>query len=107
GFAQFQFSSKTGFCYASLTLLAIVCMTMIIIERTRLGYALLSIREDERAAAAIGIDVVRGKVIAAALSGALAALAGPIYANYVLFIDPESVLGVSVSIDALLFAFVG
>ena len=38
---------------------------------------------------------------------ALAALVGPVYANYVLFIDPESVLGVPLSIDALLFSFVG
>ena len=41
----------------------------------------------------------QGKVIAAAISGALAALVGPVYANYVLFIDPESVLGVPLSID--------
>ena len=50
---------------------------------------------------------MQGKVIAAAISGALAALVGPVYANYVLFIDPESVLGVTLSIDALLFSFVG
>ena len=34
-------------------------------------------------------------------------MVGPIYANYVLFIDPESVLGLPLSIDALLFAFIG
>ncbi len=107
GFANFQFGSKTGFCFAALVLLALVCATIVVIQRSRLGYVFRSIRENERAAAAVGIDVVQGKVIAAALSGALAALAGPFYANYVLFIDPESVIGISLSIDALLFAFVG
>lgn len=106
-FLNFQFGSKTGFCYAALAVLAIVCAAIIAIHRSRLGYVFLSIRENERAAAALGIDVVRGKIVAAALSGGLAAMTGPIYANYVLFIDPESVLGVPVSIDALLFAFVG
>jgi branched-chain amino acid transport system permease protein len=106
-FANFQFASKLGFCYASLAALALVCAVILAIDRSRLGYVFLSIRENERAAAALGIDVVQGKVIAAALSGALAAMIGPIYANYVLFIDPESVLGVPLSIDALLLAFVG
>jgi branched-chain amino acid transport system permease protein len=106
-FTNFQFSSKLGFCYAALGVLAVVSAVSLAIRRSRLGYVLLAIRENERSAAALGIDVVQGKVIAAAISGALAALVGPVYANYVLFIDPESVLGVPLSIDALLFAFIG
>jgi branched-chain amino acid transport system permease protein len=106
-FANFQFGSKLGFCYAALAVLAIVSAVILAIHRSRLGYVFLAIRENERSAAALGIDVVQGKVIAAAISGALAALVGPVYANYVLFIDPESVLGVPLSIDALVFSFVG
>jgi branched-chain amino acid transport system permease protein len=106
-FANLQFSSKLGFCYAALGVLTVVSAVILAIHRSRLGYVFLAIRENERSAAALGIDVVQGKVIAAAISGALAAMVGPIYANYVLFIDPESVLGVPLSIDALLFAFVG
>jgi branched-chain amino acid transport system permease protein len=106
-FVNFQFHSKLGFCYAALGVLAVVAVVSLAIQRSRFGYVLLAIRENERSAAALGIDVVQGKVIAAAISGALAALVGPVYANYVLFIDPESVLGVPLSIDALLFAFIG
>lgn len=105
-FANFQFG-KLGFCYAALGVLAVASAVILAIHRSRLGYVFLAIRENERSAAALGIDVVQGKVIAAAISGALAALVGPVFANYVLFIDPESVLGVPLSIDALLFAFVG
>jgi branched-chain amino acid transport system permease protein len=106
-FTNFQFSSKLGFCYAALGVLAVVSALSLAVHRSRLGYVLLAIRENERSAAALGIDVVQGKVTAAAISGALAALVGPVYANYVLFIDPESVLGLPLSIDALLFAFIG
>jgi branched-chain amino acid transport system permease protein len=106
-FANLQFSTKLGFCYAALGVLAVVSVTILAIDRSRLGYVFLAIRENERSAAALGIDVVQGKVIAAAISGALTALVGPVYASYVLFIDPESLLGVTLSIDALLFSFVG
>jgi branched-chain amino acid transport system permease protein len=106
-FANLQFSSKLGFCYAALGVLSLASVTILAIDNSRLGYVFLAIRENERSAAALGIDVVQGKVIAAAISGALAALVGPIYASYVLFIDPESLLGVTLSIDALLFSFVG
>ena len=107
GVARLQFGSNLGFCYAALALLAFVGGVALAINRSRLAYVFLSIRENEKAAAALGIDVVRGKVTAATISGALAAMIGPLYANYVLFIDPESVLGPSMSIDALVFAFVG
>lgn len=107
GLARLQFASNLGFCYASLALLALVCAVVLAISRSRLGYVLLAIRENEKAAAALGVDVIGGKVTAAAISGALAAMVGPIYANYVLFIDPDSVLGASLSIDALVYAFVG
>jgi branched-chain amino acid transport system permease protein len=106
-FANLQFSSKLGFCYAALGVLTVVSLAILAIDRSRLGYVFLAIRENERSAAALGIDVVQGKVTAAAISGALTALVGPVYANYVLFIDPESMLGVTLSIDALLFSFVG
>jgi branched-chain amino acid transport system permease protein len=106
-FAQLQFASKLGFCYAALGVLAVISAIVVAIDRSRLGYVFLAIRENERSAAALGIDVVQGKVMAAAVSGALAAMVGPVYANYVLFIDPESVLGISLSLDALLFSFVG
>ena len=104
-FANFQFGSKLGFCYAALAVLAVVSAVILAIHRSRLGYVFLAIRENERSAAALGIDVVQGKVIAAAISGALAALVGPVYANYVLFIDPESVLGVP-SVDRCAGVFV-
>jgi len=105
--ANLQFTSKLGYCYAALAVLTVAAIVIIVIHRSRLGYVFLAIRENERSAAALGIDVVQGKVIAAAISGALAAMVGPIYANYVLFIDPESMFGITLSIDALLFSFVG
>ncbi len=54
------------------------------------GRALRALRDDELAARALGKDIVGLKVWAFALSGALAAVAGALYAAYVGFIDPTS-----------------
>src|SRR3546814_20831048 len=54
-----------------------------------------------------GINVDGAKIIAAAISSGLAAPIGTFYAQYVLFIDPESLFGVGFSIEPLTHAFVG
>jgi branched-chain amino acid transport system permease protein len=51
---------------------------------------LIAIREDEVFALTLGKDVRRHKVTASAVSAALAAMAGALYAHYISFIDPTS-----------------
>ena len=77
------------------------------IAGSRLGYQLAAVREDEEASRALGVDTTRVKLIAGTVSGALAAGAGVIYAQYVLFINPDSVLGVAVSVQIIVLAVVG
>lgn len=57
---------------------------------SRIGRAWIAIREDEIAASAMGIPVVRMKLIAFMLSSAFAALAGLLYVAYIGFLDPSS-----------------
>ena len=87
--------------------LAASLLVSIQIKRSRLGYQLAAVREDEEAARALGVDATRVKLVAAVLSGALAGGVGTIYAQYILFLTPESVLGVTVSIQIIVFAIVG
>jgi branched-chain amino acid transport system permease protein len=56
---------------------------------SRIGMFLRAIREDEEAAAARGVDVVRYKVLAFALTGMIAGLAGAFYGHYVTIISPN------------------
>lgn len=105
--AVLQFATKTGYYYAALALLGLALVVAAAVRRSSLGFRLAAIRENERAAAALGIDVVRGKVTATAISAGLAAMAGTLYAQYILFIDPESVFGITFSIEAIVNAFVG
>jgi branched-chain amino acid transport system permease protein len=77
------------------------------IERSRLGYYFRAIREDPDAAQSLGVPLTRYKLIAIAASAAFTALGGTFYAQYVLFIDPESVFPTSLSILICLVAVLG
>jgi branched-chain amino acid transport system permease protein len=58
--------------------------------RSWIGLAWASIREDEQAAASMGVDVVRFKVLAFVLGSAIAGLAGGFYAHFLTFIMPQN-----------------
>jgi branched-chain amino acid transport system permease protein len=105
---NFQFhESKQTYYYIALALLVLAVGISRWIVRSRTGYYFRAIREDQDAAAALGIPVARYKQRAMAISAALTALGGTFYAQYVFFIDPESVLPLSLSILVCLVAVLG
>lgn len=77
---NFQFGSVTPYYYVALTLAVAGSLVVVGLERSRLGRALMAIREDEEAAEALGVDAFRCKLQAFALSAALTALGGTFYA---------------------------
>ena len=106
--ANFQFHrAKWAYYYVALGLLAAVFALTVAIERSRLGYYFRAIREDPDAAESLGVPLTRYKLAAMAASAAFTALGGTFYAQYVLFIDPESVFPTSLSILICLVAVLG
>src|SRR3989442_15909642 len=77
------------------------------VARSKLGYSLLAIRENEDAAEASGVDALGMKLRAMAISSFLTALGGTFYAQYFAYIDPTITFGPTVSIQGLLQAIVG
>ena len=105
---NFQFhQSKAVYYYIALGLLALALGVTRWIERSRRGYYFRAIKEDQDAAASLGVRVAREKQAAMAVSAALTALGGTFWAQYVLFIDPESVFPLSLSILICLVAVLG
>jgi branched-chain amino acid transport system permease protein len=105
---HFQFhESKAVYYYIVLGLLVLGLAVTRWIERSRLGYYFRAVREEQDAAASLGVPVARTKRIAFAISAALTAACGTFYAQYVLFIDPESVFPLSLSILICLVAVLG
>jgi branched-chain amino acid transport system permease protein len=69
--------------------------------------ALDAISEDEEAAAAIGINVIREKLRVTVISAALTALGGAIFGQYLMYLNPETVSGIGVSLQIVFAAIAG
>lgn len=60
------------------------------ISRSFLGRAFRAVRDDDDAAEFVGIDITKYKILAFALGGVFAGLAGSLYAHYITFISPDT-----------------
>lgn len=78
-----------------------------LIARSKLGYAFVAIRENEEAAAVLGVDATRYKVIAWAISAAMAAAAGAVFAGANGFIDPPTAFATDDNVFPVVMALLG
>ena len=107
-FVNFQFhTSKLPYYYIVLGMMIVAFACALAVERSRLGYYFRAIKGDPLAARALGVSITRYKLYAIAISAALTAMAGTFYAQYILVIDPESVLPLSLSVLICLVAVLG
>jgi branched-chain amino acid transport system permease protein len=102
-----QFETKPPYYYIGLGLLALSLLITWAIERSRMGYYLVAIGEDEDAAEAVGIDAPRVKRNIYMLSAFLTGLAGTFYTQYIYFIDPGTAFNFNISVEAALVSIVG
>jgi len=103
----FQFTSKVPYYFIALIFLWLTLWVVRRVENSRLGNYLLAIGQDQDAAEAIGIDSARAKRGAFYLSSFITGVAGTFYAQYVYFIEPDSVFGLGLSIQVALVAILG
>jgi branched-chain amino acid transport system permease protein len=105
---ELSFGSKRSFYWLSLLLAAGAVWVSRAVLRSRTGHFLLAIREDQDAAASLGIRLAVNKNVALALSAALTALAGAVFAGYSRFIDPNGVFSLTdVSVRMVLICLLG
>jgi branched-chain amino acid transport system permease protein len=69
--------------------------------------ALEAISEDEEAAASVGIDVMRQKLRVTIISAGLTAVGGAVFAQYLMYLNPETVSGIAVSLQIVFAAIAG
>lgn len=104
---SFTFIDKINYYYIALALMIIGLLVSYLIVRSRTGRYFLAIREDETMAEALGINTAAYKTIAFMISASLMAAGGTFYAQYTLYIDPDSTMSLSISLLALLIPVVG
>ncbi len=93
--------------YLALLLATAAVGSVVLLARSRLGLGMQAIREDEEAAEASGVGALRLKLVALALSTALAGLAGGLFAYYHISYYPAHPFGPHWTFDALLMTFIG
>lgn len=77
------------------------------IRTHRLGFQLIATRERESAARAAGINTVKIRLYAVAISAALSAMVGTFHAMYLTFIEPAAAFSLAFSIQIAMFALIG
>ena len=91
--ATLQFGrDKVPYVHVALGLLAVTWTVTLLLEGSRWGYWWRAVKDDAEAAESLGVEVLRSKMAAAALSAFLTAVAGAFYAAFVAYIDPDSVM---------------
>lgn len=77
------------------------------VDRSMDRYALDAVSQDEDAAASVGIDVTREKLKITALSSAMCALGGAIFAQYQMYIGPDTIAGLGLSLNIVFAVIAG
>ncbi|WP_151447044.1 branched-chain amino acid ABC transporter permease [Lacisediminimonas profundi] len=77
------------------------------ILKSRFGYYLAALRNDQEAALALGVRTTRCKLQAAAISAAMTALGGTFYAQFVLYISPDKMFGAHLSVVIAVVCIIG
>ena len=106
-FFAFQFGGGSGSFWMMLALAAICVLVNVAILNAPLGYYLRTIRDNEKAAQAIGVNILRYKMTAMVISAVLASVVGTAYVRYLTFADPYLLVSPVITIEIVLFATVG
>ncbi len=93
--------------YAMLACVVAVLGVNYWIATSSFGLRLLSIREDERGAEAIGINTTTHKIAAFALSTIFPGIAGGLYAQYISYVDPSSIFLTLITVQTIIMTILG
>ena len=85
----FETAERIPYYYSFLALLVTCLLIMWLVLRSRVGLFFAAIREDEDAAASLGVKVVRWKIFAFTFSSVIAGIAGSFYAHFVQLVAPS------------------
>jgi branched-chain amino acid transport system permease protein len=103
---QFETDRVVSF-YIALALWVAGLLIWTWVDRSMDRYALEAASQDEEAAASVGIDVTREKLKVTAISAAMCAFGGAIYGQYQMYIGPDTIAGLSVSLNIVFAVIAG
>lgn len=89
-FGFFKLTNMTQCYYLALIFVVLLMIYLKVLMKSRVGRCLLAIRDDDKAAELVGIDVSQYKLKAFMISAAYCAIAGTLYAHVIRYISPDS-----------------
>jgi branched-chain amino acid transport system permease protein len=104
GFQNMIFNSKLPYLYIALGLAIIGVVVQYLIYQSKIGKYFFAIREDEAAAAALGVNTSMYKTLALVIGSAMAGIGGGFYAMYVTFIEPPQVFNLGLNVEIVMAA---
>jgi branched-chain amino acid transport system permease protein len=102
-----QFAHKEVWFYVMLGFWLLGLWIWRLIDRSMARYAMQAISQEEDAAASVGIDVTRTKLTITLLSAAMTAFGGALYGQYQVYINPETVSGIAISLQIVFAVIAG
>lgn len=105
--ADLSFISPLPYYYIFGAVLAVLLLFTWWMGRARMGFYLRAIRGQERAARSLGVPAQRYKLYALLVSAGFTSLAGSLYAAMVGFVDPDSGLGILLSVKMVIVSALG
>lgn len=107
GFSNFMFDSKLPYAYIALAFMLLIVFVSWSIRRSRFGYYLISLREDQDGAESLGVNTHGRKMLVLIISVFFTSAMGTFYAQYFQFIDPEICFSLSLSTQLALLSIIG
>ncbi|NQU16161.1 MAG: branched-chain amino acid ABC transporter ATP-binding protein/permease [Desulfobacteraceae bacterium] len=107
GFTTLVFQQKMPYLYIMIGFFYLAVIVSKFVDKSKLGYELLALREDEDAAESTGVNVTRTKMKAMMTSAFLTAIGGSFHAQYILYIDPSGEFGLGHSVLMPIMAILG
>jgi branched-chain amino acid transport system permease protein len=104
--ANINFAEYLPYSYFALVVVIICLLFLYRIDRSRLGTAFASIEQDEAVASAVGINVIKNKILVFCIGCFFAGIAGSLYAHYLRVIVPDS-FGLFPSIYIVIYLMTG
>ena len=106
-FANMIWQGKIPYALLTWIYMIIVLIISVRLEKSKLGYSLIALGENQEAAENLGVNSTRTMLIAFVMSAVLTSFGGTLFVQYVMFIEPTSVMSLSNSINFILLAIAG
>lgn len=106
-FANMIFQGKIPFAIITWLYMMVVIIISVKFEKSKLGYSLIAIGENQEAAENIGVNSTKTMIIVYTMSAILTSFGGTLFAQYIMFIEPTSLMSMGYSVNFILYAIAG